>query len=68
MTRNRVIYAGLGVAWVCVGLSWAAAALLFLDGNSNASNSVASAACATFPVAVGTVGAYFLVRFLARKR
>jgi hypothetical protein len=68
MTRIRVIYAGLGVAWVCVGLSWVAAALLFLDGNSNASNSVANAADNTFAVAFGTAVLASLEGFIMNTR
>jgi apolipoprotein N-acyltransferase len=62
MTRNRVIYAVVGVAWVGVGLSWVGTALLFLGGNSNASNSVANAVGATFAVAFSTAVVYFRAR------
>jgi hypothetical protein len=65
MTRNRVIYAVVGVAWVGVGLSWVGTALVFLDGNSNAS--FANAVGATFSVAFMTAVVYFWARALCRE-
>jgi hypothetical protein len=62
MTRNRVLYAGVGVAWAGVGLFWVGTALAFLDGNSNTSNAVANGAGATLILAFSTVGVYFLAR------
>jgi hypothetical protein len=68
MTLNRVLYAGVGMAWVGIGLFWVGTALAFLDGNSNVSNAVANGVGATLNVAFCTVVVYFLARFLARKR
>ena len=62
MIKNRVLYAGAGVAWAGIGLFWIGTALAFLDGNSNTSNAVANGFGATFTVAFSTVVVYFLAR------
>ena len=64
MIKNRVLYAGAGVAWAGIGLFWIGTALAFLDGNSNTSNAVVTGAGATLVLAVSTVG----VHLLAKKR